>query len=383
MDGNVVASQLSAPPEPARVGVAAFSWATPDDDAEIRALLCETPMAGAVRVGFGREPSYFAGQNLAGAEDRTLLARAGGRLVCLGSLSEREVWADGRALRVGYLGGLRLAEGTARSMVVLREGYRRFVDHARRSPAEAWFTSIAGDNVRALQVLAGGRAGLPRYTPLADLETRVMPIGRRGPVAADGSAKVTAGDEAELTAFLNRQGERYQLGITWTATRWAALARHGFTLADVRVVRRGGRIVAVAGVWDQSPWRQVVVHGYAGALRLLRPVANAWAVCAGRACLPAAGERLRQASVFPFAVEPEHAGALDELWRSLEAGARVRGVEWLTLALDARDPLGRGWRTSARTRIYRTRLYSVSGDDFGGDVLAQSERWFRPEVALL
>ena len=44
--------------------------ATPADEADVRALLRNTVMPGAVRVAFTREPDYFAGEGLAGAVDR-------------------------------------------------------------------------------------------------------------------------------------------------------------------------------------------------------------------------------------------------------------------------------------------------------------------------
>src|SRR5438876_460202 len=43
-----------------------FDLATPADDADLRRVLAETPMPGAITVSFRREPSYFHGAVVAG-----------------------------------------------------------------------------------------------------------------------------------------------------------------------------------------------------------------------------------------------------------------------------------------------------------------------------
>src|SRR5687768_209913 len=85
-----------------------FTLATPEHDAAIRCLLRENPLPGPVSVTLEREPSYFAGSDLAGAHDQTILASEKNRLVCVGRCSTRARFINGRMCRVGYLGELRL-----------------------------------------------------------------------------------------------------------------------------------------------------------------------------------------------------------------------------------------------------------------------------------
>lgn len=377
MERNPAAGQLMEAPSAGRL---AFSWASPADDAEMRGLLGRVPMDGAVRIGFSREPSYFACPNPAGAIERTLLARLDGKLACLGALSEREVWLEGRATRVGYLGGLRMAPGVREAPRVLREGYARFAEYARASDAEAWFTSIASDNLRARRVLESRRLGLPDYTPITDLVTGVFPVKRR--VKREQQAE-TPEDREELDAFLNREAERFQLGLTWNAARWDALARDGFGLRQMRVIRRSGRIVAAAGVWNQSKWKQVTVHGYVTWLKRLRPLINLASWCRGTPGLPPAGQMIPMASVFPFAVDSREISALPELWTGIEAAARGMGVYRLALGLDATDPLLEILSRRGGVHRYRTTLYSVAGAGIPAESVGWKNRGFRPEIAML
>lgn len=356
MDGEIHSGQLSR---------AAFSRATAADDGEIRALLRDVPMQGALRIGFGREPSFFANRAPAGNEEHTLVARRDGRLISVGSWSEREVWLHGKRQRVGYLHGLRMAPDTAGSMRVLRDGYAALARETAGSQAVGWFTSIDASNTRARRVLESRASGLPRYERIVDYLTRVFPVSKRGPVMPD---MVVSMDE--LVDFLNREGARYDLALAWDETR--------FSLEDVSVVRRNGRIVAAAGVWDQSSWKQVVIHQYPRWVERLRPVA-ALGASFGLPALPPAGSVVPLASVFPFAVN--HDDALPELWRGLAGIARRRGIGWLALGLDASDPM---WQHLRRIGIsYRTILYWVCGRGFPEAPLIGNGRIIRPECATL
>jgi hypothetical protein len=354
MAGNTVAGELSA--VDARASGVEFAVATRADEAELRTLLRATPTPGAVSLRFEREPDYFAGENVGGASDRTIVARRDGRVVCMGRCSRRVVYVNGRLSEVGYLGELRLAPGTRGGLAVLRAGYAFFARLEAERPAEFYYTSVAQSNVRARSVLESGRLGLPKYEALADLTTVAWPV-RLGGQCAGNEAR---GDEKELVEFLDTQARRHALAMPWDAEVWSALGRHGLVAEDFCVVRREGRIVAAGSAWDQSAWRQTVVAGYAGATEWLRPVINGLAGLAGRPGLPAIGGRLSQARVHPLSVaEGADAAVTDELLEKLEGRAKARGVEWLVASVAADDALRAVLARRSGAREYATRLYAV------------------------
>ncbi len=353
-----------------------FSLATAADDGEIRGLLRGVPMQGALQIGFSREPSYFACPAPAAIEERTLLARRDGKLLSVGAWSVRDVWWRGEKVQVGYLQGLRMAAGTVGSMKVLREGYAELAKQVATIPVAGWFTSVDADNARARRIFESRASGLPKYRWIADYLTRVLPVPSRGPVVNDA-----AESQDELTEFLEREAVRHDLALTWDEERWKGLEQSGFTRDDMCVIRRGGRIVAAAGVWDQSAWKQVVVHGYPRWMRWMRPMMGVGATCLGWPRLPPEGGSVPLASVFPFAVAEGCEGELPELWRALEVKARARGIAWLALGLDATDPV---WQRVRRTGVsYRTILYSIGSGGFPDRWLESGERILRPECATL
>ena len=114
--------------------------------------------------------------------------------------------------------------------------------------------------------------------------------------AASGSAEPTP-DAGELQAFLAEQAPLTHLSLPWTSGAWSALSTHGPGPADFAVVRREGRVVAAAGVWDQRAFRQTVIDGLSGAMGLLRPVGNVLRAWRGLPEVPGPGAVMPLASV--------------------------------------------------------------------------------------
>ncbi len=355
-----------------------FSLAGPADGAELRAFLKQHPTPGKVSLRFEKEPDYFASDGVAGAVDKTITARRDGRLICVGRCSRRSLYINGERTEVGYLSELRLAPKTSRGLAVLREGYAFFAQLERAHPAQIYFTSVAQTNERARSVLESGRLGLPRYQPLADLVTLALPVRK----SSQQNREETPPDAAELIEFLDAEAKKNSFTQPWDETTLSALAAHNLCLADFSVVRRQGRIVAAGALWDQSGWRQTIVHGYSGTWRAWRPLLNPVFKLTGWPTLPDTGQRLRQACVHPFALAYPSADLAQEVLDKLKRQAARRGIEWLLVALDQTDPLLATIGASLGAHRYETTLYTVSLQGIGPAVRPPSGT-IRPEVGLL
>lgn len=379
MAGSAALRELSADRDAPAEGVSAF---TPEHDAALRALLRASVIPGSVRVAFTREPSYTAGEGLAGATDHTVIAHQGGALVGVGRCSILPLHRNGQPQRVGYLGELRVVPGTPRAVRLLRAGYTALSHAVRGEQAHAFFTSITSDNGRARRVLEhGGRMGLPSYRPLAALVTLIAPV-RQGALAStsETGAPCTPDEQDELLDFLDRQAQGVHLSLSWSVERLQALAAHGVQLSDFIVVRRAGAIVGAAAVWDQRPFRQIVVDGYDRTLRLARPVANVALRLGARAPLPPPGSVLAQGALLGAAVVQPSDWSL--LWPALQRQAAQQGLDWLSLSRDARAPELPTLRSLLHAREYHTTLYDVA---LGAPAkhATWDARLVRPEVGLL
>jgi len=377
MAGRLAAGELSASP----AGRSGFRCgiATAVDEAAIRRLLRENPTRGTISLSFEREPDYFRGAQLGGAVEQTIVAYDGEQLVCLGRCTSRPGWINGQRHRIAYLSELRLDAPARGRVSILRRGYAFFRELHAGAPASFYFTSIAADNLPARRLLERGLPGLPRYSFLTEFVTLVIPARMGGPGAEANSAPATG---EELAAFLNADGKSRQLATAWDDAHLIALAAHGLRREDFTVIRAEGRIVAAAALWDQRPFRQVVIRGYGPILSRTRPVLNLLARVCGRPVLPEVNSVIAQAFVSPLAVAPGHESALPRLLGALRHTAARRGLSFLTLGFAAADPQLAVARRHCAARAYLSRLYRV---EWPGEpaALTLDGRCFGPDVSFL
>lgn len=358
-----------------RRGRLQFAVASREDDADIRRLLRESLLAGAISLSFEREPDYFADTIVPFESKQTIVARDGGELVCMGSCSVRSRFINGRESRVGYLGGLRLARGHAGQVEILRAGYEFFHQLQAEAPADYYFTSIAADNHRARRVLERGLPGMPAYQFLGDLVTVLIPARK-----LSNSQPARVASEVDLVDWAGRLNEfnrSFQLAPVWSAEELSALSQLG--LQREHFIQSGK---ASAAIWDQSSFKQTVVREYTPGLKRLRPWANAWASIAGGIRLPQLGAVIRNAYLSHLVTDasPEH---LADLLRLAQSRAGEAALEMLTVGFAASDPRLSIVRKHFRVREYLSRIYLVHWPDCGRTAGEWEQRLLAPEVALL
>lgn len=315
-----------------------FELAGVGDDAEIQRLLRENPTRGAISISLERAPDYFRSVRLPETEDQTIIAREKGCIICMGRCSIRSRYVNGTPRRVGYLSELRLDHTANGRFDVLRRGYRFFEELQRQKPADAYFTSIAADNERSRRVLERGLRGMPRYEFVGDYRTLFVRVRRTS--AATETA--THADVPAIREHLNVTNAHRQFSAHWCDQELMALSSWNLPPESFQLLRsHGGQVTGCAAVWDQRPFRQVVIRGYSAALRVFRRLLR----------LPKAHSVLAQAALVPFS---EH------LIRRCMADAHTRGIRFLTMGFHAADSglqLARRW---FHGREYRTRLYQVT-----------------------
>jgi hypothetical protein len=364
-----------------RSGRIGFAVARADDDADIRRLLRENPMPGVISLSLEREPSYFADARLPGETKQTIIARAGGRVVCTGSCTIRQRFVNGLPRRVGYLGGLRLDAGCGGRFDILRRGYEFFHELQTVAPADFYFTSIATDNHRARTLLERGLPGLPRYEFIGEFVTVLLSTAGRRTVSSQSAMPASSAEQ--IIARLNENNCQYQFAPCWSEDEFSALQTLGLQLDDFHSFRDGTHVLASAALWDQRPFKQTVIRGYGPSLARIRPLSNLVARFTGGIRLPAIGETLANAFVTHLAGASERPDVLKKLLANLCGAAAQRGIGLLTLGFAANDPRLALVRRHFRGREYRSRLYVVRWPECGRAANELDGRILAPEVALL
>jgi len=366
---------------PASTGRLRFALAAEADDAEIRRLLRENPMAGRISLSFEHEPNWFSDASLPEQTKQTIVAREAGTVVCAGFCSIRRRFVNGAPRCVGYLGGLRLCSHQAGRFDILRRGYEFFRTLQSDDPADFYFTSIATDNHVARRFLERGLPGMPTYEFVGEFVTVLLPVKHRplGPICATGPVPATD----ELITLFNEHNRHQQFAPYWSIAELTALNPLGLKESDFRFIRQRGQVVACAALWDQRAFKQIVIRGYASGLALARPALNLASRIVGGTRLPAVGQTLANAFVSHLKVAPDEPDALIALTTELRTLAAQRQIEILTLGFAANDSRLATIRRSFRVREYHSRLYIVRWPETGGAARDLDARILAPETALL
>lgn len=342
--------------------------ADPRDDASIRRLLRATPMPGTVTVAFEREPDYFLGCSVHGERVETPVIRAGGEVVGVCCRAVRRVYVGGCAVRVGYLGGLRVAPERRGRMLVAR-GMRFLRERQRDDPLDGYFATITEDNREADGVLVRrARPGFPAFEPLTTLHTLALVVARRAPRAAAEVRPATPDDLGRVTAFLNAHGSRRQLFPVVDDALFGSARTRGLEPGDLRLAFASGRLVGVLGLWDQRAYKQTVVRGYRQPLRTVKGLVDLALRVRGARPLPRLGERVRHASATFVCVLDDDPEVFAALLGSALREARRRDLHYLMVGLCDEDPL-LGVARRVPHLAYRSTLHAVS---FGGEEAARA-----------
>ncbi len=335
----------------------AFSLATRADDAGIRRLLSSNPIPGKIRIRYEREPDYFAGCATMGST-QVLVARAEERVVGVACRAIRPMYINGEPAEIGYLGQLRVDSHFRGRWLVLR-GFRKLHELHREAPPRGYVTTIIEGNDEAEGVLVRrARGPMPRYRKIDRLITLAMPVARAPRVERSQSQRSLA----EIVAFLNREGRRKNFSPVYEEQSFTNGTTRGFDPRDFIVIERDGVIAGVAGLWDQSAYKQSIVDAYDPLTRAARPIYNTAAKVLRRATLPKPGTVLRFGYGSFFCVANDDAALARELIVRLLGEARVRGLEHLLVGFAESDPLLAAARTF-RHVAYPAGIFTVAWDD--------------------
>ncbi len=302
--------------------------ASASDDPALREILAEDGFGERIRVCALREPSPLASFQREGHEALVFLLEdlEDGRVVGMGGVVCRDVALSGRRQTLGYLCGLRIraeARGRFRHLGAVYQELRGLT----ADRVDLYLSAILAENPRALRLLTGARAGLPRYHPLGGYLTFFLPTGGRGAGLREWS------DPSLYEALRTRMD-----GLRWEP-RSCGLEEACWVMTE-----EGLGYLAV------PRHKQYRVQSYGGWMRLASWIPP-WLT--GYPRLPRPGHLARYATGAVFSPDPDQAR---RILRELQA--RARGLDFLMVGCMETDPLAR-ILAEQRHVLYRSRLFEV------------------------
>ncbi len=358
-----------------------FGIADQNDDRSIRRLLAENPMPGAVSVAFEREPDYFLGHGVMGESCLTVKAeeRKSGKLAGIMCLASADRYINGSVRKVGYVGGVRIDSKFQGTMLPLRAmPYIRSM--VKEGWPNLWFGAVVDENptARALFV-SRPRTSFPIPTTVSPIHTLgILTRPRFSRPLSDGlpgrrkpdTLSLISGDEIgwePIVAFLNEWGSRREFFPCITVEDLAGDYRTpGLEQRDFHVALIDGEITGVCGLWDQSEFKQTVVHDYQGWLARTRPLINTFGPLVGMKKLPRIGGEMSSASLSFIAVRNDDLAVFHRLLTTAVGNAFSRGKDYLIAGFSQRDPL-LAVAKKFRHILYRSTMYAFSFDGPLGD----------------
>jgi len=357
--------------------------ATEEDEAEIRRLLREAPMRGAVQVSLEREPNANLATEIEGDKhDTVLILNAEQQMLGMGSRAVRDVYINGEKRRLGYLGQLRAEPG--------RRGYRRLVAGFKsiertRTLDEGTYdvTSIIADNKNAIRLLTKGLAKLPQYDHFAQISTFIIPTSNSKTTKNKHIRKAKEDELSKISECLKSYCKKYQFSPVWDIQTISdpKLCR-GLSFSDFIVLNDTDKITSCLAIWDQREFKQVVIKGYSGLIRTARPIINLFFRLTKKPLLPKAPATLNLAYLSHFAIEDDNPDIARMLIEEARLDANNRGLDYLVLGLAEGHPLHDFVKAYFPNYTYTSSLYTVHWD--GGELdkeLAQVVPYV--EVAVL
>ena len=338
-----------------------FRLATEADDALLRAMLRENAMPSWVDLAIEREPSFFAGKNVAG-DDWAVIAEEMGDVVGIYTASVLPAHVNGRPEQLGYLGGLRVKPRYRRRIRHLREGYASILPFAPVAGSVPWwFTVVGAENAAARRLLEAGVPGLPAYHLQGEYTTFALPAarGRRRGLWR----QATTGDVPRLVTFHNARAAGFQCSPVLSEDLVRRIGVDRFFVCDY----------GVAALWDQRAFKQIVARRYRQPLSALLRGYNAYAKLFRRIPLPREGRALDQTFIAFLALED-----------SADAGVLLQDLlshcatPVASIGLHATHPM-REAISRFKPIVWPARIYGVSFDG----TTPPNGRPAQPEAALL
>lgn len=345
-----------------------YNLAGPEDDPALRQLMSRNPVPGHITLRYEREPNYFLGCGPMGHFWQVIVSRhrPTGQIAGLACRAVRPLFINGQAEAVGYLSQLRI-DGPFRGRWIVSGGFRYIQQlHADGRVAGYISTIIEGSDEAVGILVRRPRPHFPPFREMARLWVLSLIVGRPRSLP-DSLCEIRRGSTTELeriVAFLRRHGPAKQFFPAYTAADFGpdSSLTLGFAVEDFVLAWQGDRLVGVAGLWDQSAYKQTVVHAYRGRLAYLRPVYNIGLRLMGAQPLPAPGQKIRFAYASFICVAQNEPAIFGLLLQALYNLAAERGYAYLTVGLAEADPLLAVARRH-RHIAYYSRLYSVGWDE--------------------
>ncbi|NSX53783.1 hypothetical protein [Parasulfitobacter algicola] len=328
-----------------------FKKADQGDQPAIDQLLNTAIMPGWISLSYQSAAGHHA-PLWADVDHNSIIGYHGETPTGMASCSVFPCHFQGKRQRLAWFNQLRIATRFQSKPVILRDGMAAIHTHLRQNDPGWYLVSIVADNARARRLVQAGLPGFPRFEPLFRYHS--LAFGSRRYQHPKNVRHATAHDMTNLRNFLNQQSQHRPLSPYITDFG----SFQNLTPQDFLIAEDNGTITGTVAVWQQSPEKRMIVHGYTAQLARFRPVVNLFSRIINLPRLPPEGHELSNAFL-SFLTTCTSQIAKDLVRAALNI-AHQRGVAMATLGLAQDDKLLAPLCKAFGHRDYESVIYAVT-----------------------
>ncbi len=311
------------------------------DSADLIELINDTPQRGAVTINFERSPDFFMGTQVATQRPDVWVAveNSTDKLAAIFSIGSRDVYVNGQRQSVRYGNDLRIHPDfrSGRTLFNLLKCYREVMG------ADWMQTVILSDNRDSLNSMGSGRSITPTYFPFGQMSTSMIYLNRRQKNRRNKALTLRQARPDDIPAmqlFFNQHAAQKQF---YPHYEFAELGKNnqyyrGLKISDYFLLFNEGQLVAMAGIWDQSDFKQTRFLAYEPWMKVLRVLNNLYSQLFGGLKLPPAGGKLSYVSLHSLIVKNDDPMYFSELLKFIYNYCLEQGYQALVCGLPVGDP---------------------------------------------
>ena len=337
-----------------------FECAVPEDGQELLEILENSEFQGKISLLYTRRPDAYASLKQEGKQVDIVICRdtQQGKIVGFGACAVRELFVNGHPEKVGYLFGLRIRREYMKKFLLLHRGYEYLHALHQKQEVAFYITTILEDNRYAQKLLEKQRSHMPSYIPYGSYGVYAMNLGRKTRKSFRlRQAKQT--DIPILVRFLQGNGKTCQFFPILHKKDLTSGNVRGLDIKDFYLLCDDHDTILAAGaIWDQRGYKQYVMQGYAGILKVLYPLSRFFPAF-GFPALPKPGSVLKFFTLAFWAVKENDPVIFQEFLDAIPAVAP--SYPFFLIGMHESHPLRQVLQKRHHIR-YTSRLYVVAWD---------------------
>lgn len=322
-------------------------------------------MPGKISFAFRYEPSFFKAVQVHGSAVRVLASGKSDEVGGIAVVSTKDVYINGEPAAVGYLCGLRIAP-SCRNGLLLARGYRMIRNMQEKDLRLPLFlTAVMKENVEAIKFLTSGRCELPTYSELGLYRTCIFPVFRKrvrkkSPVDIRSGLDTGPGIIAECLKEYGRERQFFPCEVPTGSGRSQDEVYPG--VGDFLVAFINDKPVGVVALWNQQPFRQIVVSEYSPLMNTAGKISRIISRLAGSPQLPTINDKLNTFYLSRIAVQNGDKKVFKCLLTEALNKCRTDGAGFLAAGFFNNDPF-KGVADSFFHLTLSSIIYKVRWDD--------------------